>query len=354
VSIDSAGTEANGTSFSSALSADGQVVAFLSDATNLVPGDTNAATDVFVRDRTSGLTERVNVDSAGIQADDASLYLAVSGDGRVVAFHSWGSNLVTGDTNQSSDIFVHDRQTGVTERVSVDSNGGEADDGSEFPSLSDDGQIVAFDSYASNLVSNDTNGAPDAFVHDRATGSTERVSISDLGIEGNASSGVPRLSMDGQTVTFSSGASNLVPNDGNGTGDVFVRFPCPTSASWSNYGAGFPGTHGVPALTSRSNPVLGSSLVMDLGNSSGLNSVALLFIGYQQTDIPSTWGGDLLVLPVVTLLLGLPKSGAVVTGVVPMQPPLCGFSVDLQAIELDPGAAKGVSFTQGLELMLGR
>jgi hypothetical protein len=110
---------------------------------------------------------------------------------------------------------------------------------------------------------------------------------------------------------------------------------------------------GVPALTSRSNPVLGSNLVIDLGNSSGLNSVALIFIGYQQTDIPSTWGGSLLVLPVVTELLGLPTSGSVLMGVVPMLPPLCGFNVDLQAIEIDPGAANGVSFSQGLELVPG-
>ena len=354
VSVDSLGAEANGASYSPVISADGQVVAFLSDATNLVPGDTNGVTDVFVHDRASGLTERVNVDSAGLQADDASDSLDVSGDGRVVAFHSWASNLVAGDTNQVSDIFIHDLQTGVTELVSVDSNGAQSNYGSELPSLSDDGQVVAFDSYASNLVSGDTNGVADAFVHDRTTGITERESVSDLGVEGNALSKSPRLSGDGQTLTFTSSATNLVPNDGNGQADVFVRFPCSTPASWSNYGAGFPGTLGVPSLTSRSNPVLGTSLAIDVANSSGIYSVGLLFVGYQRTDLPSVWGGDLLVSPVMAELLGLPPSGAVVAGAVELQPQLCGLTVDLQALELDPGAAKGVSFTQGLELVLGR
>jgi Tol biopolymer transport system component len=354
VSVDSSGAESNGQSFAPSISADGRIVVFLSDATNLVPGDTNGATDVFVHDRTSGFTERVNVDSAGHQADDASASLAVSGDGRTVAFHSWASNLVAGDANQAPDIFVHDRQTGVTELASVDSTGAQGNSGSELPSLSDDGQIVAFDSDASNLVSSDTNGVTDAFVHDRTAGTTERVSISDLGVEGDAWSDAPQLSSDGQTVTFSSGASNLVPDDGNGRSDVFVRFPCPTSASWSNYGAGYPGTLGVPTLTSNSNPVLGSTFSIDLGDSSSLYTVALLFVGDQRADIPSTWGGHLLVQPTLTVLLGLPPSGAVVRGAIPMEPPLCGVEVDLQAIELDPGAAKGVSFTPGLELVLGR
>ena len=357
VSIDSSGGQAQGGSgygYPSAISSDGQVIAFLSDATNLVPGDTNGVTDVFVHDRGSGLTERVNVDSAGIQADDASNDLALSGDGRVVAFHSWASNLVSGDTNQSSDVFVHDRQTGLTDRVSVDSSGAEASGFSYFPFISDDGNLVGFSSDASDLVSNDTNNATDAFVHDRTTGVTERISVDSTGAQGNGGSAGAAISDDGQTVVFSSYASNFVPNDGNDSYDVFVRLPCSTIASWSNYGAGFPGTFGVPTLTSRSNPVLGSDVTIDVGSSSGLYSVALLFVGYQQTSIPSGWGGDLLVVPAVTELLGLPPTGAVVTGVVPMLTPLCGFEVDLQAIELDPGAAKGVSFTQGLQLVLGR
>ena len=354
VSIDSGGVEANGDSRSPAISSDGQVIAFLSDATNLVAGDTNGVTDVFVHDRGTGVTERVNVDSAGLQADYWSGSLDVSDDGRIVAFDSAATNLVAGDTNQRSDVFVHDRQTGVTERVSVDSNGAEANGSSGQPSLSADGQVVAFNSGASNLTSGDTNGTTDVFEHYRATGITELVSISDLGVEGNALSSAPRLSGDGQTVSFVSSASNLVPNDGNGQEDVFVRFPCSIGASWSNYGAGFPGTLGVPSLTSRSNPVLGTSLAIDLGNSSKLYSVALLFVGYQRTDLPSVWGGDLLVSPVMAELLGLPPSGAVVGGAVALQPQLCGLTVDLQALEIDPGAAKGVSFTPGLELVLGR
>lgn len=353
VSVDSSGVQSNGLSDSPAVSGDGQVVVFRSDASNLVLNDANAASDVFVHDRTTDLTERASVDSAGIEGDDNSDNPVVSGDGHAVAFHSWATNLVSGDTNQWPDVFVHDRQTGVTELVSVDSSGAQANYGAESPSISNDAQIVAFDSVSSNLVSGDSNGQPDVFVRDRTAGTTQRVSVSQSGVEGNSWSEIPSVSADGQTVVFTTGASNLFPNDNNGQDDVLESFPCSVTASWSNYGSGFPGTLGIPAFTSRSNPVLGTSVTVDLANSSGLYSVALLFIGDQRTDIPSAWGGHLLVAPTLTQLLGLPPSGTSLTAAVPLQPYLCGAILDLQAFEPDPGAAKGVSFTQGLELTLG-
>jgi hypothetical protein len=143
-------------------------VAFLSDASNLVPGDTNAKYDVFVRDRLTNTTERVSVDSAGAQADEVSSLSSVSsisGDGRYVAFYSDATNLVPGDTNGWGDMFVHDRITGVTKRVSVDSFGVQANDVSSSGSISADGQYVAFRSGATNLVGSDTNSAADVFVH---------------------------------------------------------------------------------------------------------------------------------------------------------------------------------------------
>src|SRR3989442_1497918 len=123
VSVTSGGTEGNGASLGSALSADGRFVAFQSDATNLAPGDTNGATDVFVRDRQTGMTERVSVASDGTQANNASSYPALSADGRFVAFQSDATNLVAGDTNGATDVFVHDRQTCATEPVSDASRG---------------------------------------------------------------------------------------------------------------------------------------------------------------------------------------------------------------------------------------
>src|SRR5205814_1700648 len=139
-------------------------------ATNLVPGDTNGQSDVFVHDRQTRLTERVSVDSAGNQADGESASPALSADGRYVAFSSSATNLVPGDTNGQSDVFVHDRQTRITERVSVDSAGNQADGESASPALSADGRYVAFSSSATNLVPGDTNGQSDVFVHDRRTG----------------------------------------------------------------------------------------------------------------------------------------------------------------------------------------
>src|SRR5262249_8318353 len=149
-----------------AMSADGQIVAFRSDANNLVPGDTNSTSDVFVRDRTAGTTERVSVDSSGAQGDAGSAYPAISSNGLVVAFASGANNLVPGDKNHCDDVFVHDRATGLTERVSVDSSGIEGDaDSSIAVSISADGMVVAFESDADNLVSGDTNASTDVFVH---------------------------------------------------------------------------------------------------------------------------------------------------------------------------------------------
>jgi hypothetical protein len=154
------------------ISDDGRFVAFESQATDLVSGNSNSNDDVFVRDRLLGTTERVSVDSAGGQADSSSRFPSISADGRFVVFDSAATNLVAGDTNHGEDVFVHDRQTGTTERVSVDSAGIQANTGAScpFPAcrlISGDGRYVAFESAATNLVAGDTNSTSDAFVHDR-------------------------------------------------------------------------------------------------------------------------------------------------------------------------------------------
>src|SRR5216117_2839480 len=234
VSVASGGTEGNGASLSSALSADGRFVAFVSAATDLVAADTNGVSDVFVHDRQTGATERVSVASGGAQGNGSSGLIgfafppALSADGRFVAFVSSATNLVAGDTNGATDVFVHDRQTGMTERVSVASDGTQANNVSSYPALSADGRFVAFESDATNLVAGDTNGATDVFVHDRQTGATERVSVaSGGGTQGNRNSGgffaFPALSADGRLVAFQSAATNLVADDTNGATDVFVH-----------------------------------------------------------------------------------------------------------------------------------
>src|SRR5262249_51973703 len=147
-----------------ALSADGRFVAFTSGADNLVANDTNRTYDIFVRDRVTGTTERVSVDSSGAQANDFSVMPSISAEGRFVAFVSLASNLVAGDGNSTYDVFVRDRATGSTERVSVDSSGNDADDRSVFPVLSPDGALVVFSSGATDLVAGDTNLRFDVFV----------------------------------------------------------------------------------------------------------------------------------------------------------------------------------------------
>jgi Tol biopolymer transport system component len=212
-----------------AISADGRFVAFEDCAFNLVSDDTNETGDVFVHDRMTGVTERVSVASDGTQGNGGSPGfpdpISISADGRFVAFGSDATNLVSGDTNGVGDIFVHDRLTGVTERVSVGSDGTQSNDFSMAPSISADGSVVAFFSAASNLVSGDTNGTPDIFVHDRLTGETDRVSVKSDGTQGGVNPGAPSISADGRFVVFESFGFppfNLVDGATSGE-DVFIH-----------------------------------------------------------------------------------------------------------------------------------
>lgn len=190
VSVDSSGNEAEGTtewgenkgSYNASISAGGRFVAFDSRAPNLVLNDTNESRDVFVHDRQTGTTRRVSIDSSGSQANSGSGDASISSDGRFVAFNSYAANLVPNDTNGVGDTFVHDRQTGATQRVNIDNSGNQANKYSCcVPSISSEGRFVTFDTAADNLVPNDTNDDWDIFVHDRQMGTTERVSIDSLG-----------------------------------------------------------------------------------------------------------------------------------------------------------------------------
>ena len=213
-----------GGSFAAAISGNGRFVAFTSGATNLVPEDTNDAQDVFVRDRLSGVTQRVSVGFGGIQGNGNSTFRpAISADGRFVAFTSGATNLVPGDTNARPDVFVRDRITATTRRVSVRSGGAQGNGFSRLPAISAHGRFIAFQSFATNLVSADTNGFADVFVHDIISGTTRRVSIGPGGAQGDEDSFVPAISADGRFVAFASAAANLVRGDANGTSDVFVR-----------------------------------------------------------------------------------------------------------------------------------
>ncbi|HEV8113151.1 MAG TPA: hypothetical protein VGR31_10275 [Planctomycetota bacterium] len=222
--VDSNGQPGNQGGIDCSISSDGRYVAFGSQSTNLVPGSTNGFEQVYVHDRWTGATERVSTDSSAVEADGDCYAINISPDGRFVAFVSLASNLVPGDTNDLGDVFVHDRQTGMTERISVDSNGAEADMFSAAASFfSADGRYVVFASFATNLVPGDTNGTEDVFVRDRLAGTTERVSVGAGGAEQNGEAEYCSISGDGRYVAFASAATNLVPLDTNGMWDIFVR-----------------------------------------------------------------------------------------------------------------------------------
>jgi Tol biopolymer transport system component len=223
VSIDSSGLLGSADSSNSDVSFDGRYVAFASDASNLVVGDTNGAQDVFVHDRVKGLTTRVSVDSAGLQADNLSGGPSISAGGRFVAFHSLADNLVALDTNSAYDVFLHDRKTGQTTRVSVSSAGDEGDDDSRDASLSADGRRVAFVSNTSNFDLRASGNFAAIYVHDKALGLTVLASLTSLHGGADGASSSPAISGDGKVVAFSSAAINLVPGDTNAAVDVFVR-----------------------------------------------------------------------------------------------------------------------------------
>ena len=268
VSVGASGAQAAGASSAAAVSAHGRFVAFASDASDLVAGDTNRTTDVFVRDRRTGTTTRVSVNSAGAQADGESGSPAISANGRFVTFVSRARNLVAGDRNgRRTDVFVRDRRSGRTVRLSPGASsarvgfdpdisadgryvafvsgrafGGTsvedtaivvhdrrtgtarrfASGSAEGPAISGDGRVVAFLS-RDRLVARDTNRLRDAYVVRRSTGALARVSVSSSGAQARGDTFETDISGDGRFVAFASRAANLVRRDTNRAGDVFLR-----------------------------------------------------------------------------------------------------------------------------------
>jgi Tol biopolymer transport system component len=225
VSVSSSGEEGNAYSLEPPMSADGRFVAFTSEASNLVAGDTNHSLDIFVRDRQTGQTTLASVGTAGAQANGDSYRPSVSGDGRFVAFVSHASNLAPVDRKHAYyDVFIHDRQTGATNLVSETSSGSGGNGESNHPSLSENGRFVAFSSDATNLVSGRTaHPSHHEFVRDMQTGKIERIDVSSKGVQGDGDCHDPSISADGRFDAYTSRASNLVKGDTNHAYDVFVR-----------------------------------------------------------------------------------------------------------------------------------
>jgi len=233
ISVNAQGQAANGFSDRPAISADGRFVAYESDALDLAAGDTNGRKDIFLYDLQTNAVTRVSVGANGAQSNNGSASPAISQDGRYVAFESQATNLVSNDTNISQDIFIHDRITATTVRVSVSSSGVEANGDCLHPAISGDGRFVVFVSAATNLAAGDTNTASDVFLHDRDpdqngvfdenNGTTMRITSSGpSAVSSTSSSNFPSISRNGQYAAFSSLDSTLVPGDVNGWQDIFV------------------------------------------------------------------------------------------------------------------------------------
>ncbi|MGB0953640.1 MAG: TolB family protein [Planctomycetota bacterium] len=223
MSLSTSGALANGPSGEAAVSREGRFVVFMSHADNLVPGDLNQEPDIFLRDRQLNTTTLISRTVAGVPGNQASGAPFLSTDGDWIGFHSDASDLVPGDTNQQRDVFLFHRPTETMTRVSVDSSGGESNGGSSNPQVSANGRFVAFLSHATNLVGNDQNGHFDVFLHDTLTGQTTRMNRNGAGVEADRHTFDLAISSNGAHVGFSSDARNLVPGDTNQVSDVFVR-----------------------------------------------------------------------------------------------------------------------------------
>ncbi len=298
------GVPSDGKSDRPTISADGRFVAFYSDATNLIEIDLNGRRDIFVSDRTTGIIELVSVGSDGRRGDKSSNMPSISADGRYVAFRSAATTLVAGesDTLGFRDIFVRDRTENTTTRINRSSAGEQATGGdSDRPVISADGRYVAFYSDAHNLVDGDEktfdplfpaagNGVRDVFLHDRNTGSTERISVADDGTPGNGASSRPAISADGRYIAFRSGATNLVENDTNAADDVFLhdtQSATTVRVSLAAGGVEANGPSSVPAITADGRYVAFRSEATNLApESAGVTAtVEQVYVYDRETDI---------------------------------------------------------------------
>ncbi len=447
-SVTVAGVEANGPCFQPLLSSDGRYVAFTSWATNLAASDANGSgADIFVKDLQTGVLTHASVNSAGQGGNDISAYASFSADGRFVTFYSYATNLVVGDTNDQTDVFLHDVVSGATERISSNNGGGfssVSSDGrfvafeqygaittiavrdrllgttktvsttsngspvfSSSPVISDDGRYVAF-ATAFNLIDSDQNSSSDVYRVEVSTGKKELATpgtaahgaglqfptsmsadarfititsansysffdsnamldvyvadMSDGGIElmswaygavaANDNSGLATISADGRYVCFLSEATNVVPNDTNGAYDVFLRDRC-HAANWTNLGAGFPGTGGVPSLTLSSKPVLGSDCAMVLATMGPNPAFAIGLVGTLTGATPTVYGGLLYVAPVFSIATFAMPQGTTIPFSIPNDIDLCNGIVTVQFLLADTGAAHGVAFTKALLIQFG-
>ncbi len=301
---------------------------------------------------------RVSVDSSGNEASGLGPS-PLSRDGSIVAFTSYASNLVAGDTNNEPDVFVHDLTSGVTTRESVDTGGVQFSDSdySDDASLSGDGNVVTFTRFVLKIGgggSYPTDFRP--FARDRAADTTLALDVNCGGVAADGDGFCPGVSDDGRFVAFTSFAENLVARDTNATYDLFLYdlTIVEPDAAWSNYGSGYSGTLGIPSLTLSADPVLGTILKLDASNSLGAATSGFLLVGPSPASIGTKWGGTILVAYSCIVPVALPAAGLSLPHLLALDPAFCGVSAYAQVIELDAGAPFGLSFTPGVQVTFGK
>jgi Tol biopolymer transport system component len=223
VSVTQSNIQGNGSSYKPSVSNNGRYAAFSSDASNFAANDTNNASDVFLYDVKTRIITLVSVNAEGMPGNGRSFDAQISGNGRFVVYLSNAGNLVEGDTNDQYDIFLYDRKKNTTRRISINSLGEQANGSSLSPRISTKGRFIAYVSDADNLVDNDNNQLPDIFRFDNKTGITSRISLNAKGGEATgAGSFSPDINANGRYVVFESYADDLVEGDTNGNSDIFL------------------------------------------------------------------------------------------------------------------------------------
>jgi hypothetical protein len=366
--------------------------------TNLVAGDTNGKPDIFEWERATGVITRVSTNSAGQQLSNISCQNPrVSGDGRVVTFDEL---LIRGDVGRWLGVFVKDlntgaldpvvgsaagvalssdgrfvlynglhqhdpadptyyvdgflldRQSGISDQVTFGTGLRLLDSSAPATAMSDDQRRIAFTS-SDDAMGDGGIGAVDCYVVDLDTTVALRVSVGPGDEQAKQDCIGGPLSADGHVAAFSSGSQNLWPGDANGGEDAFLRELSAVPAAWNNYGSGFPGRNGVPGLALTDLPRRAITDGLTIGNSSGLYTVAVLFVGLSSQSLQTSLGGMLLVDPFTSLSIALTPWDNTLPINIPTAGDLPGVHIYLQALELDPFAAKGVSFTPGLDMTIG-
>jgi len=314
----------------------------------------SATRGAFRKDLATGEWLQLEFQNPGAPPSTWAELRGTTADGSVVLFQT-DEALVPDDTNAATDVYVRDLVAGTSERMSLGVDDAQLQRSSDDAAISTDGRYVWFTHLGHELVDADFDGVIDLFVRDRWLGTTTQLSRGTLDEQ---SDDIPYVgpvigSDDAGLSAFSSWTEDFTTDDPFGQYDIFVRERAMTDATTVHYGAGHPGRNGVPTITSNGEPVRGRTWRADLSSSSGTYSIAFVYVGTTAIDVPTKLGGHLLVDPFVVVPIGLSPTVGTFAAFIPDEWEVLGFTAYLQALELDPWASKGVSFTDGLEVVIG-